>query len=132
MRSIFLDTSFWFSLYVANDGRHEDAVRTAPTFEGSQLVSTNLILGETWTLLRSRGLHADSLAAIDAIRSSGTYFIHVGTALEDEAFEWLRRHDERKYSFVDATSFALMRSLEITEAASFDRDFEAAGFTLLS
>jgi predicted nucleic acid-binding protein len=26
------------------------------------------------------------------------------------AVRWLRRHDEREYSFVDATSFALMRS----------------------
>ena len=37
----------------------------------------------------------------------------VSSELELEALGWLRRHDEREYSFVDATSFALMRSLRI-------------------
>jgi predicted nucleic acid-binding protein len=40
----------------------------------------------------------------------------------------LRRHDERVYSFVDATIFAMMRQLGITEALAFDGDFSAAGF----
>ncbi len=31
--------------------------------------------------------------------------------LKAEAIRWLPRHDEREYSFVDAISFALMRSL---------------------
>ena len=44
------------------------------------------------------------------------------------ALRWLRQHDEREYSFVDATSFALMRSLRIREALAFDGDFAAAGF----
>ena len=44
---------------------------------------------------------------------------------------WLRERDEREYSFVDATSFALMRSLKIREALAFDGDFAAAGFTEL-
>jgi predicted nucleic acid-binding protein len=51
--------------------------------------------------------------------------------LEDEAWRWLRRHDERPYSFVDATSFALMRRERIRRALAFDGDFAAAGFTEL-
>lgn len=42
-----------------------------------------------------------------------------------------RTHDERPYSFVDATSFALMRSLKIRQALAFDGDFTAAGFVEL-
>jgi predicted nucleic acid-binding protein len=48
--------------------------------------------------------------------------------MEDAALAWLRRHDERRYSFVDATSFALMRSMKIKDALAFDADFSAAGF----
>ncbi len=44
------------------------------------------------------------------------------------ALRWLGRHDEREYSFVDATSFALMRSLRIRDALAFGGDFTAAGF----
>ena len=55
----------------------------------------------------------------------------VDRALEGESLRWLRQHDEREYSFVDATSFALMRSLRVYEALAFDGDFEAAGFVEL-
>ena len=55
----------------------------------------------------------------------------VSPDVEDTALGWLRQHDEREYSFVDATSFALMRALRITDALAFDGDFAAAGFVEL-
>jgi predicted nucleic acid-binding protein len=55
----------------------------------------------------------------------------VSEELEDDALRWLRLHDEREYSFVDATSFAYMRVRGIQEALAFDGDFAAAGFTEL-
>jgi predicted nucleic acid-binding protein len=48
--------------------------------------------------------------------------------LETAALRWLRRHDERECSFVDASTFGFMRSLRIREALAFDGDFTAAGF----
>lgn len=53
---------------------------------------------------------------------------HMDEDLAAEAWRWLRRHDERPYSFVDATSFALMRRLRLREALAYDGDFAAAGF----
>jgi predicted nucleic acid-binding protein len=50
---------------------------------------------------------------------------------EEVALAWLRVHDERPYSFVDATSFVLMRAMGIREALAFDGDFAAAGFVEL-
>ena len=55
----------------------------------------------------------------------------IDAALDEESWDWLRRHDERPYSFADATSFALMRKLRTTEALAFDGVFAAAGFTEL-
>lgn len=52
-------------------------------------------------------------------------------ATRASAWAWLRRHDERDYSFVDATSFEVMRRLRMTEALAFDGDFAAAGFSEL-
>lgn len=51
--------------------------------------------------------------------------------MEKEAWSWLRRRGEREYSFVDATSFPLMRKLRIGQALACDGDFAAAGFTEL-
>ena len=56
---------------------------------------------------------------------------HIAEEIEDEALRWLRQHDEREYSFVDATSFAYMRARGIEEALAFGGDFAAAGFTEL-
>ncbi len=53
----------------------------------------------------------------------------VDSDLETLAWAWLRRHDERSYSFVDATSFAMMRAHRMREALAFDGDYAAAGFT---
>jgi uncharacterized protein len=56
---------------------------------------------------------------------------HIDETLEADAWRWLQRHDERDYSFVDATSFALMRRRRLREALAFDGDFSAAGFVEL-
>jgi predicted nucleic acid-binding protein len=57
--------------------------------------------------------------------------IAVEHELEERALRWLRRRDEREYSFVDATSFVLMKSLKIRDALAFDGDYAAAGFVEL-
>ena len=49
------------------------------------------------------------------LAAPGVRIEHVDEELEAEAWAWLRVHDERPYSFVDATSFALMRKLRLTD-----------------
>jgi predicted nucleic acid-binding protein len=66
---------------------------------------------------------------LDLLEASPRFTVLRVTAdLEEQSLTWLRRHDERVYSFVDATSFALMRSLRMFETLAFDGDFSAAGF----
>lgn len=123
----FVDTSFWVALFFSGDAQHS-AARTLWVGVDSVLC-TNHVLGETWTFLRRRRGHADALRAIEAIsRSPKVSQLRVEQAVEEEAWTWLRRHDEREYSFVDATSFAVMRRRRLREALAFDGDFAAAGF----
>jgi predicted nucleic acid-binding protein len=129
---IFVDTSFWYSLIVPRDGRHGDAQGLMSTHVRESLVTTTPVWGETWTLLNRRFGHRVSLGFLQRIsRTERLETFHIEREVEDEAWEWLRRHDERPYSFVDATSFALMRRLRIREALAFDGDFAAAGFVEL-
>jgi uncharacterized protein len=124
----FVDTSFWVALRFRRDDHHDDAV--AVWAERSRaIVTTNLVVGETWTFLRRRIGHAEAVAFIDNVGASTRLsVIRVEPAAEESAWAWLRRHDERDYSFVDATSFEVMRRERITEALAFDGDFAAAGF----
>ena len=126
---IFVDTSFWIALRLRRDARHEDALTLLRRHESDHLITTNHVRGETWTYLRRRAGHSSAVDFLDAVdRSPRVRVVTVPSGLEDDALAWLRRHDEREYSFVDSTSFALMRSLRARDALTFDGDFSAAGF----
>lgn len=129
---IFVDTSFWIGLIDDRDGCHAQAVALTRVHERARLVTTNHVLGETWTLLRRRHGHRVATAFLDRSENAQRLEIEFTTEkMEAEAWEFLRRRDERKYSFVDATSFAHMRHFRIREAFAFDGDFAAAGFVEL-
>jgi predicted nucleic acid-binding protein len=129
---LFVDSSFWIALRFNRDARHEDACALFARHGRAPMVTTNLVRGESWTFLRGRMGHRSAVDLVDRIGSSRRIQVaRVTQDLEDDALAWLRRHDERPYSFVDATSFALMRARGIREALAFDQDFSAAGFVEL-
>lgn len=126
---IFVDTSFWYALRVVRDPRHQEARTLLDSCGRRTLVTTNLVVGELWTLLVRRAGHDAAVRAIRALRRrQGMRIDQVEVADEAAAWTWLIEHDEREYSFVDATSYAVMRRLGLTEALAFDGDFAAAGF----
>ncbi len=130
---IFADTSFFAAGQFSGDRHHEAAVRLLRQVAGHRIVTTNHVRGEAWTWVRRKAWHAKAIEMLDILGGRDRYVevIRVAEVIEDEALTWLRQHDEREYSFVDATSFAYMRAKGITEALAFDGDFAAAGFTEL-
>ena len=68
----------------------------------------------------------------DTLVESDRLVVHRVTEVQEtSAWEWLRKRDEREYSFVDATSFRVMRDRRLREALAFDQDFAAAGFLVV-
>lgn len=126
---IFVDTSFWVALRNRRDSHHEEAVALLQRYADEHLITTNHVRAETWTYLRRRAGHRAAVDFLDGLeRSPRVRIMHVSDDLEVETLRWLRRHDEREYSFVDASSFVLMQSLRTRDALAFDGDFSAAGF----
>ncbi|MEX1262362.1 MAG: PIN domain-containing protein [Actinomycetota bacterium] len=126
---IFVDTSFWLAIENGRDRNHDDAARLMAALGTAQLHTTNHVRGETWTWLRRRAGHRGAVRFLDHLDASARVEVeHIGPRIESQAIAWLRSRDEREYSFVDATSFALMRSRKIREVLAFDGDFSAAGF----
>ena len=129
----FADTSWWVAWALPGDARHAEALAMLQQLGRSeQILTTNLVAGETWTFLRRKDSHRTALAYVDrldALTAAQRLVIHrIAEDQETAAWDWLRRHDEREYSFVDATSFRAMRDRRLREALAFDQDFAAAGF----
>lgn len=124
----FVDTSFLVALFRSREQHHRDAARIWVT-NAAPLLTTVGVAGETWTFLRRREGHRAAVVAIDAIDASPSItVIAIDDAIARAAWRWLRRRDEHPYSFVDATSFEVMRRRRIREALAFDGDFSRAGF----
>ena len=129
----FVDTSWWAAWAVPKERKHEQA-REQSLREGSRSrwLTTNLVLGECFTLLNVKYGHKAAASFVDVLESQvendNLAIARVSEEQEVAAWKWLRKHNERTYSFVDATSFRVMKDKRLVEALAFDGDFAAAGF----
>jgi predicted nucleic acid-binding protein len=132
--TVFGDTSAWYALLSASDSAHDDALRRFNRLAAArrQIVTTNYVVGEAYTLLRNRLGSYAALGFLGHVRSDPfVRRIQVSESWEVEAERLLAQYHDQPFSYVDATSFIAMRQLGIQEALAFDRDFVIAGFTLL-
>ena len=92
-------------------------------------VATSALAANGKNLIQELLFKFKAVGFLDVVQSSPRVsIVSVSARVEAAAWSWLRRHDERGYSFVDATSFEVMREDRIREALAFDGDFSAAGF----
>jgi predicted nucleic acid-binding protein len=131
---IFVDTGFLFAFFAPDDANHARVRDVMDGYRGRSLyplvLTTNHVVAETITLIRS-GVHRDKGVAHDvAVKVGRQLFagafgqIHQATAEEERAaFEYLARHRDKQYSFVDCLSFIVMEKIGIREAFAVDSDF---------
>lgn len=134
MSSVFVDTSAWYALADHGDTYNRTATRRLRRLVKEQvvLVTTNHVLGETYTLLRGRlGFGAAQGFLTRARTSALTRRVFVPEPWEEAAEDLLAQYSGQEFSYVDATSFIAMRRLVLSEAFTFDHHFTVAGFTLL-
>jgi predicted nucleic acid-binding protein len=130
-RRIFVDTGAWFAAQVVDDAHHKESVSALRSLIALPivLVTTNHVVGETYTLLRvTRGYDACRRFLESLDQTSRLERVFVSEDLERRAFAILDRYRDHDFSFVDATSFALMRAERIRHAFAFDSHFATAGF----
>lgn len=130
----FVDTSALYACFSKHDRSHRAAARTLAELreERAALVTSGLVLLEAYVLVHSRTGRAGLLRFRDVIaRSRWLTTLAVTMAQETEAWRMLESHADKEWSFVDASSFVLMRSAGITRAFAFDEHFAQAGFEVL-
>jgi predicted nucleic acid-binding protein len=131
---VFVDTGAWAALALTHDALHDRAVVAweALARQGARLRSTIPVVLETFTFLDRAAGRTVALAWRDEIdRLPRFALLPVSKADLDAAWTWLERRDLHKLSAVDASSFAVMKRLEIRRAFAFDHHFASAGFVLV-
>ncbi len=120
---IFVDTSAWYAAYVPNDPRHAE-VKALVDFSPRRLLTTDHILAETLTLFRIRGEGERAIALGRAmLAESCATLVRLEPADLQRAFQVFATFADKRWSFVDCSSFAVMERLGIHDALAVDRHF---------
>ena len=95
-------------------------------------ITTDYILDETYTILRERAGHKLAVQFGEEIRQgSRMKIIYLNKELLDKAWYIFKKYKDKDFSFTDCTSFAVMQHYQITQAFTFDKHFQQAGFEMI-
>jgi predicted nucleic acid-binding protein len=128
---VFVDTGAWLALMLTDDVYHSIASQTLNNLLKSslRLLTTNHVIGETYTFLTRIRNPQMALVFIENLKTSTALdYYFVDETMETAAYDLLRRYQDQKFSFVDATSFVVMMNLGLKKAFAFDKHFATAGF----
>jgi len=128
---VFVDTGAWYAVQVTDDVYHAAAQAALLSLleAGTLLITSNLVIGETYTLLRAAKGYREAKRFLDALgHSRKMERLFITEHLERKAYEILEQYADHPFSFVDGTSFALMRQQRMQHAFAFDTHFVTAGF----
>jgi len=132
--TIFVDTGAWFALSDESDQYHEQAVEVYPGLFSANhhLTTTNLVIAETYILIRRALGHQPAMTFLQNIAASPRVSkIYSDQTLEEKAEGILGKYQDQDFSYADAVSFAAMKQHGIHLAFSFDQHFVTAGFTII-
>jgi predicted nucleic acid-binding protein len=130
-REIFVDTSAWIAVSDVHDRNHNSARKEYLQLVGDRrtLVTTNLVIAETYIIIRRTGGHAQAMGFLRSLRGSPRLMkVYSDVRLESVAEDILERYTDQGFSYADAVSFAVMQEREIEEAFAFDSHFTIMRF----
>ncbi len=131
MKTVFVDTSGFYSVLDKDDARHRDS---RPAWErlvrDANLLTTNYVLVETSALVQ----HRLGMAALRIFTSDVVPVLSVAWITEQQhraAAEAVLAASRKKLSLVDCVSFEIMRERGLETAFCFDAHFREQGFRTL-
>ena len=132
IKIIFVDTGALFAAANAKDKDHQKAkdFLTKLAEEKVILLVTNFIIAEIYTLMLRKIGRDKAIEHLEKLRNTAE-IERVSEEDENKAWQIILRYRDKDFSYVDATSFAVMERLEISDAFSFDDHFEQYSFNRL-
>jgi len=130
MRSVFVDTSAFVALRNESEAEHERARAALAELIGAGLTlfTSNYVFAETYTALLVRVGREEAIEWGRRFRAGEAIeLVRLEPEVEDEAWEILESHGDKGWSYVDATSFALIQRHGGEEAFALDAHFAQRG-----
>jgi len=134
MRSVFIDTSAFVALRNESEIEHTRARETLASLitEGAGLFTSNYVFAETYTALLVRVGRDEAIEWGRRFRAGeAVELVRLDREVEEEAWEILEAHEDKRWSYVDATSLALIGRDGGGEAFAFDVHFAQRGLRVL-
>lgn len=134
MKKIFVDTSAWAAMADSKDTHHHSALLYQDQIIGKvQLISTNYVLDELYTLLLLNTGYQSTVVfkrKLDfLIQEMILKIIWITPQISKETWYVFERFNiDKKWSFTDCSSYVVMKHETITEVFTFDHHFSQMGF----
>lgn len=132
-RSALVDSGAALALADPDDKNHTAAAKIQANLIAAhvRLYTTNYLVDETYTLFLARMGYRFAVQFLDEVKAGTVTIVRVKASDEERAEEILRQYQDKRFSYTDAVSFAVMQRLGIEAAFSFDRNFIEYGRILV-
>ena len=126
--SVFVDTGVWYSAILAKAESHTVCDGLLEAAAG-RLLTTDYVIDELVTLMIARGHRDAALGYVPRLLDGNTCQLH-HVDETDFAAAWriVQQFADKRWSFTDCTSYAVMQRLGVREALSLDDHFRQFGF----
>lgn len=132
--SVFVDASAFYALLNKKDNLHKEALLISKSLAKTNevLITSNYTLAESYTVIRSKLGFKTAETFIAEIQKNGIQVAWIDEEIHNRGLKiFLENKEPRDLSFFDCVDMALMESLGIEKAFSFDRHFKSLGITLV-
>src|SRR5258708_18086487 len=120
--SVLVDTSVLFAAARTRDNRNEAAARLLNDIGTRDVVTTDHVITEAWTLINARYGRPYAMAFWNGVAASPFAIEQVSLVDLERARGIANAWADQNFSIVDCTSFVVMERLGIRKVATFDND----------
>lgn len=122
---VFIDTGAFCALSIPKDQHNRKAKVIYKQIHKDKYVicTSDYVLDETYTLLKMRGSHATAVKFMNQIDKCNITVLRVTEDIEEKVKAIFRKIDDKRLSYTDCTSFALINQSGVETVFAFDEHF---------
>ena len=131
---VFFDANYAVALVVRADEHHPTAKALAEEIarRGTRIVTTYAVMLEIGNSLAKQKHRSAAVGILDYLVADPTVeIVPFTTDLYSKSIRLYAERTDKNWGLTDCMSFIVMRERNITDALTFDRHFEQAGFNAL-